>query len=451
MSEQESIPGEGESSSTEENDLMVQSTKKVKTKDEEVHADMISMVVETPDLGNGEENMVTDDGDREMQQPKKDGGNVERQSYRDKLMNINLDEEEELILEALKDMGDVEWSNKEQEDKEMREEQAFNPCPSINMSFEEAEEWCRPWKQALIMRLLGKRIGLRTLQTRLEKDWRKKGPIKIIDLSDEYFLVHFKNDDDYKFALFEGPWKIQDHYLIVQIWRPFFKCGGDEIRNLVVWVRIPNLPIELCNATFLWRVGSTIGTMLKVDMLTSVNLRARFARICVEIDLCKMLVPKFKVLSYEFSLEYEGLHLICFKCGKYVHREEVCSEGHQSVETTSTAMIQEGTEVTGEEADRLGVAKEAPEKVAGNLRRSQHFILKIAKQDLVGSSHSGPWMLVKKVLRCKVNHDKGQIIGNQFPLELGQATGRRNIPQNKEPQNGLRFEVPYNDIATNEG
>lgn len=107
---------------------------------------------------------------------------------------------------------------------------------------------------------------------------------------------------------------IHDHYLVVQRWRPFFKCGGEQVRKLTVWIRIPNLPIELCNAKFLWRVGSKIGTMLKVDTLTSVHSRARFARICVEIDLRKKLIPRFKVLSYDFKLEYEELCNTLFSC-----------------------------------------------------------------------------------------------------------------------------------------
>lgn len=119
---------------------------------------------------------------------------------------------------------------------------------------------------------MGKKISLKTLQNHLEKKWSKIGPIKVIDLSDDYFVVHFQQEDDYKFALFEGPWMIHDHYLIVERWRPFFKCGAEKVGKLAVWVRIPNIPIELCNANFLWKVGSHLGTMLKVDTLTSVHI-----------------------------------------------------------------------------------------------------------------------------------------------------------------------------------
>lgn len=75
----------------------------------------------------------------------------------------------------------------------------------MHITLEEAEEWCKPWKQALIVKLMGKRITLKTLQTHLEKKWSRKGPIKVIDLSDEYFLVHFNQEEEYKFALSKGP------------------------------------------------------------------------------------------------------------------------------------------------------------------------------------------------------------------------------------------------------
>ncbi|KAL4380807.1 hypothetical protein AHAS_Ahas04G0070400 [Arachis hypogaea] len=37
-------------------------------------------------------------------------------------------------------------------------EKSFNPCPTIPMSKEEFEEWCRPWKNILVVKVLGKRV-----------------------------------------------------------------------------------------------------------------------------------------------------------------------------------------------------------------------------------------------------------------------------------------------------
>lgn len=67
-----------------------------------------------------------------------------------------------------------------------------------------------------------------------------------------------------------------------------------------------------------------IGTMLRVDNHTSNQSRGNFTRLCVEIDLDHELVPSFTTLGREFFVEYEGLHLICFGCGKYGHRKDNC-------------------------------------------------------------------------------------------------------------------------------
>ena len=61
---------------------------------------------------------------------------------------------------------------------------------------------------------------------------------------------------------------------------------------------------------FLWQAKSKISTMLKIDKLTSIHSRVKFARICVKIDLAKRLVPKIRAIGYEINLEYKGLHLV---------------------------------------------------------------------------------------------------------------------------------------------
>ncbi|XP_028797607.1 uncharacterized protein LOC114753107 [Neltuma alba] len=53
--------------------------------------------------------------------------------------------------------------------------------------------------------------------------------------------------------------------------------------------------------------------------------RGRYTRICVELDLQKRLVPRVMAANRLFHVEYEGLNLICFACGRYGHKKESCS------------------------------------------------------------------------------------------------------------------------------
>lgn len=44
-------------------------------------------------------------------------------------------------------------------------------------------------------------------------------------------------------------------------------------------------------------------------------------RVCVEVDLNKPLVPRIYLDGQWQPVEYEGLPMICFKCGRSGHRE----------------------------------------------------------------------------------------------------------------------------------
>ena len=72
------------------------------------------------------------------------------------------------------------------------------------------------------------------------------------------------------------------------------------------------------------RVVSKDGNPIKVDEATSTVSRGHYARICVEVDLMKPLISKFRQRRRIRRLECEGIHLVCFGCGLYGHWIEEC-------------------------------------------------------------------------------------------------------------------------------
>ncbi|CAN1141592.1 hypothetical protein LINPERHAP2_LOCUS12592 [Linum perenne] len=50
------------------------------------------------------------------------------------------------------------------------------------------------------------------------------------------------NSQEYELALFEGPWMIGDHYVVIEEWLPNFVSGYSMVNNIRVWVRLPSLP-----------------------------------------------------------------------------------------------------------------------------------------------------------------------------------------------------------------
>ena len=58
-----------------------------------------------------------------------------------------------------------------------------------------------PWKKALIIRLLGRKIGFRALKPRLNKMWVKDGILDIINLPHDHYMVKFSDFIDFEYAL----------------------------------------------------------------------------------------------------------------------------------------------------------------------------------------------------------------------------------------------------------
>lgn len=220
--------------------------------------------------------------------------------------------------------GHLDKDDSDISDDEEGEAEDDPECPEIVLTKEEKARLRRPWKMSLIVKVLGRRVGYTYLLRRIQAMWRPKAKMDLVAINDDYFLAKFWSVDDYEFVRYGGPWTVLDHYLIVQDWRPNFDHKSDKTERVLVWVRFPNLPIEYYDYEFLMKIGKKIGEPKYIDQATNIVSRGRFARMCVEVDITKPLLSKFKLRRRIRRIEYEGIHLVCFKCGIYGHNEDSC-------------------------------------------------------------------------------------------------------------------------------
>ncbi|XP_061350093.1 uncharacterized protein LOC133295303 [Gastrolobium bilobum] len=270
-------------------------------------------------------------------------------SYKDSLLHLNGGSSEEKETEVLENLGFEE--DEESQFMEECNQSVDDPfCPSYRFEKEIHKESCKPWRMAVIVKLLGKRVGVKFFQNRLLKMWNLSGSYEFIDMENDYFLFRFDKIEDYNFVLQEGPWIVADHYVMVQRWRPFFNPHDDDFKKLAVWLRIPGLPIEFYTSKHLCNIGNLFGRTLKIDRNSirkdiigdkEFTDRAKFARICVEVDLRKGFLSKFKIGNRVFPVGYEGLHLVCFACGRYGHRRDSCP----TLAPASTSTINQSTQI----------------------------------------------------------------------------------------------------------
>lgn len=198
--------GQGFQKSGSEEDDPLRITKKVKTKEGDGEIAQEDIVVA---------NEVMQDGS--MSKKKE---NESMKSYKESLLAREDDKAFTKFHSLVKEMEDLKEKFFNREDTKVSFDE-FNPCRTIQVILEEFGDRCAPWHSTLIINVLGKKVNIKMMENKISWGQVKVGPIRVVDFPQNYFLVHFIATEDCKFALFEGPWMIAYHYIVVQRWRPF--------------------------------------------------------------------------------------------------------------------------------------------------------------------------------------------------------------------------------------
>lgn len=202
---------------------------------------------------------------------------------------------------------------------------------SLNLSGAKKASIRALWSNALIVKVIGKTVGYHFLTLRIMSIWKPCGRLECIDLEQDFFLIHFSSKEDFDRVLKEGPWFVGGHFLSIRKWEPNFKPSTASVSSVAVWVRFPKLPIEYYEPTVLRDLGQIIGPVLRIDTRTASESRGRYARICVQVNFANPLIKIIKIGGVKQPVQYEGINLLCFSCGRVGHKMESC---HYTVKAT---------------------------------------------------------------------------------------------------------------------
>ncbi|XP_056691326.1 uncharacterized protein [Spinacia oleracea] len=212
-------------------------------------------------------------------------------------------------------------------------------------------------------------------------------------------LDRFGQSDDYEKALFGGPWFIMDHYLMMTTWKPNFRPSINSFDNMSVWIRIEELPVEYYDKEALFEISKIIGKPIRVDYATDKVTRARFARVCVDLDLSKPLVTRVWVGGHWQSILYENLSTLCFACGKVGHVKHMCPT--YEIRPSETNQFQGGEQ--GQK--QLEIASPLGNAI-NTLRQKDNTIIDGVIQDKDGQDKYGPWIMIQQKRNNKSNRGK---------------------------------------------
>ena len=229
----------------------------------------------------------------------------------------------------------------------------------VNLSSERKSKMQSQWTKALIVKVIGRTICYHFLHSRLLGMWKPAGKLECIALGVNFFLIKLYLKKDYVKILSGGPWFVGGHFLSIRGWVPNFKPSTTNVSSIVVWVRLPKLPVEYYKPSILRDLGNAIGSVLRIDTHTATEMRGRFAKHCVQVDLEKPLIRIIKCSGLEHPVQYEGISSMCFSYEWVGHQSEGCP-----YKTRSSKEVGEKIGEKDEAGNLSEHAKAAPEEEA---------------------------------------------------------------------------------------
>lgn len=105
--------------------------------------------------------------------------------------------------------------------------------------------------------------------------------------------------------------------------------------HFVLLIRLPRLPLEMWNGNILRKILKPVGKLCKLDPNSEELYKALFARVCLEVDISKLLKMKIQYirsgLVYDCLVDYENITTIFYGYGSQNHKFDACSLNSKSM------------------------------------------------------------------------------------------------------------------------
>lgn len=147
-------------------------------------------------------------------------------------------------------------------------------------------------------------IGYTPIISRLMKDW---------------YSFHFLKESDVE-IIFKNPWVYGRSFLALSRWYAGFDPLKNTPSNCLIWVKLPNLPLELWTEESLAKIGNSIGRFIYVDPWCRGETDKRVAWVLIEKPY-KGVYPDLLEIAWEDSkiiqrLDFWGIPFRCSFCHK---------------------------------------------------------------------------------------------------------------------------------------
>jgi hypothetical protein len=101
---------------------------------------------------------------------------------------------------------------------------------------------------------------------------------EIVELNRNWFAFTFLQPEHTKWALGK-PWSVNNSPLLLKPWSPLFDASKERMDIILVWVRLPALPLHFWSLEHFKLIGNFLGDFLDADMTFEETKQRKVARV----------------------------------------------------------------------------------------------------------------------------------------------------------------------------
>ncbi|KAL2246406.1 UNVERIFIED_CONTAM: hypothetical protein Sindi_2908800 [Sesamum indicum] len=143
------------------------------------------------------------------------------------------------------------------------------------------------WRTTAVGYFLGKRPYFHHVKEFAMSVWSDL--VEVTATNNGFFFFQFKTIIAMEDIIKGGPWLFQGQPIVLQKWEPGMVLRKLKHTQVLVWIKLRHLPVELWTEEGLSTVASGVGKPLYPDAITRACTRLDFARVCIMLDITSTL------------------------------------------------------------------------------------------------------------------------------------------------------------------
>ncbi|XP_020696461.1 uncharacterized protein LOC110109628 [Dendrobium catenatum] len=155
----------------------------------------------------------------------------------------------------------------------------------VKMQEDKEAENAKRLEKAVVVKVFGENLPFFVISSALRRQWDKFWKFHITGLGLGWVLCSFKDSSAVDQVLTGRPWWVGGQVAGIDKWSVNFNPTSLKGITSLVWIRLPNLPLQCWDENNICRIASQVGKPYLLDGNLFQWSRREYAPICVRIPL----------------------------------------------------------------------------------------------------------------------------------------------------------------------